>query len=174
MYYTVKVTQKDRCMPSSFKSGIRTMYRACIVVACKQHENHTFSVKCCESFDNKPLCPEMYETTIFCGHMCQDMCQSCSKTRTHLISIQNSEVDLQCGHIVTGHIILVSQIPVRRVVTFAASIQIVNTHVQTHALHVPSHVTGYICDHYVCTKTCSEFFDRPPCDKPCSKQLACK
>ena len=129
----------------------------CVTVTCKQNKNHSFAVKCHESFNTDIACKKKCEASMHCGHICDDTCPNCTKNGAYLMCIQKQEVDLPCGHVGCTYCFGFT-VPCKEICDFQCTHSECE-HSCSEFCTDCSKPCKWYCDHYICTKSCSEFCD---------------
>ena len=119
--------------------------------------------------DNK--CPKPCGTLLECGHMCTGTCGECFRGRLHIQCSHDCGRSLPCGH--TCNFPCTAKCPP------------CNQKCNNYCNHSRCPKSCYevcnpcaepcawSCVHFTCTKRCGELCDRPECNEPCDKELAC-
>ena len=119
--------------------------------------------------DNK--CPKPCGALLECGHMCTGTCGECFRGRLHVQCSHDCGRSLPCGH--TCNFPCTAKCPP------------CNQKCNNYCNHSRCPKSCYevcnpcaepcawSCVHFKCTKRCGELCDRPECNEPCDKELAC-
>ncbi|XP_052785303.1 NFX1-type zinc finger-containing protein 1-like [Mya arenaria] len=129
---------------------------------------HKGNIKCHQK--DKAICSVACDGILSCSHRCRGTCGQCFYGRLHVPCRNECKRTLVCGHECQDRC---SQCPP---CTRPCQNQCQHSDCPRRCgeLCTPCREPCiWSCEHYKCTNICSEPCDRPLCDKPCRKRLAC-
>ena len=135
------------------------------------HQSQVYCYLKVEECTNK--CNVECNQELACGHRCDGTCGQCHQGRLHILCKKKCTRKLLCGHTCTSTICCAHSCPpCTRDCQFSCPHGPCGTKCNENCIKCREPCL-WKCEHEQCTMPCGEPCNRPRCNEPCTKKLAC-